>query len=115
MFLLFHLQHRQVLLRVISHRFGLFHFFSFFHFFHSLIPIRSIAKFYSESGYGADVAACRESFPGMLTFADFLRLTHWGDASRTYEQGISFGGGVPVAVAGGSSGSSGSAQAAVAK
>jgi len=49
-----------------------------------------IAKFYSEKGYSADVAACRAAFPGMLTFEQFLQLSGWGDASRDYDQGISF-------------------------
>jgi hypothetical protein len=28
----------------------------------------------------------------MLTFAQFLEATRWGDAQRTYEQGIRFDG-----------------------
>ena len=34
-----------------------------------------------------------------MTFQDFLDASDWGDASRTYEQGISFG--AAVAASGG--------------
>jgi hypothetical protein len=49
-----------------------------------------ITTFLREQGFDADVAACRETFPGMLSFADFLAATRWGDAGRSYEQGIEF-------------------------
>jgi uncharacterized protein YbjT (DUF2867 family) len=54
-----------------------------------------ITRFLRETGYTADVAACRSSFPGMFTFADFLAASCWGDSSRTYEQGIHFDGPLP--------------------
>eukprot|EP00879_Flechtneria_rotunda_P004093 GHRR01004338.1.p1 GENE.GHRR01004338.1~~GHRR01004338.1.p1 ORF type:complete len:229 (+),score=120.06 GHRR01004338.1:1062-1748(+) len=49
-----------------------------------------ITTFLREKGYDADVADCRAKFQGMLTFADFLAASHWGDVNRTYEQGITF-------------------------
>jgi hypothetical protein len=63
-----------------------------------------ITKFLREKGYGADVAACRAAFPGLLTFPEFLVASRWGDAARTYEDGIEFdfgaaGAGAPVTAA----------------
>ncbi|KAG0599063.1 hypothetical protein M758_12G124800 [Ceratodon purpureus] len=49
-----------------------------------------IAKFLSEKGYEADVADCRKRFSGLLTFSEFLELTHWGDASRNYADGFKY-------------------------
>ncbi|KAG0628900.1 hypothetical protein M758_1G060800 [Ceratodon purpureus] len=49
-----------------------------------------ISKFLSEKGYEADVADCRKRFPGLLTFSEFLELTHWGDASRNYADGFKY-------------------------
>ena len=54
-----------------------------------------ITTFLREKGYGADLAACRDTFPDLLTFDQFLAATNWGDASRTYEQGIRFDGPLP--------------------
>lgn len=49
-----------------------------------------IAKFLSEEGYEANIADCRRRFPGLLTFSEFLELTHWGDTSRTYADGFKY-------------------------
>lgn len=49
-----------------------------------------IAKFLSEEGYKADIGDCRKRFPGLLTFSEFLDLTHWGDASRNYADGFKY-------------------------
>lgn len=54
-----------------------------------------ITTFLREKGFDADVAGCRQRFPDMLTFDQFLAATRWGDASRTYEQGIVFDGPLP--------------------
>jgi hypothetical protein len=51
-----------------------------------------ITKFLRETGFDARVEVCRAAFPGMLTFEQFLDATCWGDACRTYEQGIRFDG-----------------------
>jgi hypothetical protein len=49
-----------------------------------------IATFLSDHGYTADIANCRERFPGILKFDQFLQLTKWGDASRTYADGFQY-------------------------
>jgi hypothetical protein len=41
------------------------------------------------------VAACRGAFPALLTFREFLAASRWGDATRTYEDGIRFDGMLP--------------------
>ncbi|WIA09837.1 hypothetical protein OEZ85_010051 [Tetradesmus obliquus] len=56
-----------------------------------------ITTFLRETGFDADVAACRQRVPGVLTFEQFLAATCWGDAARTYEQGIRFDGPLPAA------------------
>lgn len=58
-----------------------------------------ITTFLREKGFEADVAACRTKFPGMLSFEQFLAATCWGDAARTYEQGIRFDGPLPASSA----------------
>jgi hypothetical protein len=65
-----------------------------------LLPLRPascrdlwrITTFLRETGFQADVADCRQRVPGLLTFEQFLAATCWGDAARTYEQGIRFDG-----------------------
>lgn len=54
-----------------------------------------ITTFLREKGFDADLAACRSSFPDLLTFEQFLAATNWGDAARTYEEGIRFDGPLP--------------------
>jgi len=54
-----------------------------------------ITTFLCEKGFDADLAACRASFPDLLTFDQFLAATNWGDVSRTYEDGIRFDGPLP--------------------
>lgn len=54
-----------------------------------------ITTFLRESGVQADLPACRAAFPDLLTFEQFLAATQWGDAARTYEQGITFDGPLP--------------------
>ncbi|GFR41580.1 hypothetical protein Agub_g2301 [Astrephomene gubernaculifera] len=49
-----------------------------------------IARFLTERGYCADVAACRKQFPGMMTFHDFLVTSRWADPALSFEDGISF-------------------------
>lgn len=49
-----------------------------------------IATFLSDHGYTADIANCRERFPGILKFDQFLQLTKWGDASRMYADGFQY-------------------------
>jgi hypothetical protein len=56
-----------------------------------------ITNFLRETGFQADVADCRQRVPGLLTFEQFLAATCWGDAGRTYEQGIRFDGPLPAA------------------
>ncbi|KAF8055819.1 hypothetical protein HT031_006594 [Scenedesmus sp. PABB004] len=55
-----------------------------------------ITTFLRDTGFEADVAACRRDFPGLLTFDQFLAATRWGDAGRTYEDGIAFDGALPA-------------------
>lgn len=50
----------------------------------------NIIRFLEKEGFHADVAACRATFPGMLSFAEFLQASHWADPSRTYEDGIGY-------------------------
>ncbi|GBF90160.1 hypothetical protein Rsub_03293 [Raphidocelis subcapitata] len=57
-----------------------------------------IITFLREKGYGADPAACRAEFPGLLSFRSFLELSGWGDAARAYDGGIQFSD-APVAAA----------------
>ncbi len=52
-----------------------------------------ITKFLRETGYQADLPACRSSFPGLLTFSEFLAATGWADPGKTFEEGIQFGAG----------------------
>lgn len=47
-------------------------------------------QFLRNQGYKADVAACRQQFPGLLSLRQFLEATHWGDASLTYEGGVRY-------------------------
>jgi hypothetical protein len=54
-----------------------------------------ITTFLREKGFDADLAACRSTFPDLLTFEQFLAATNWGDASRMYEEGIRFDGPLP--------------------
>ncbi|KAG2501435.1 hypothetical protein HYH03_001218 [Edaphochlamys debaryana] len=49
-----------------------------------------ISRFLTERGFGADVANCRQQYPGLLTFRDFLDRTGWADPGRTFEDGIAF-------------------------
>jgi hypothetical protein len=49
-----------------------------------------VVRFLRDAGYGVDVAACRREFPTLLSFPDFLGLTRWGDASRTYQAGVRY-------------------------
>lgn len=49
-----------------------------------------IATFLSEEGYKADITDCRQRFPGLLTFCEFLELSHWADATRTYADGFDY-------------------------
>ena len=49
-----------------------------------------ITNFLRTTGYQADPAACRQQFPGLLTFADFLAATGWGDPGKNYDQGFEF-------------------------
>ncbi|KAI8463515.1 MAG: hypothetical protein J3K34DRAFT_475157 [Monoraphidium minutum] len=49
-----------------------------------------ITRFLRDTGYQADVAACRAAVPGLLTFPEFLKATHWGDAGRSYDDGFEF-------------------------
>ncbi|KAG2432221.1 hypothetical protein HXX76_009140 [Chlamydomonas incerta] len=58
-----------------------------------------ISKFLTERGYQADVAACRQQFPGMLTLEEFLIRTGWADPSRTFEDGIAFAAASPTTAA----------------
>ena len=44
-----------------------------------------VVRFIRDTGYGVDVASCRREFPWLLSFAEFLQMTHWGDASRSYD------------------------------
>jgi hypothetical protein len=64
-----------------------------------LLPVHRdlwrITTFLREKGFDADLAACRRSFPDLLTFEQFLAATNWGDAARTYEEGIRFDGPLP--------------------
>lgn len=54
-----------------------------------------ITTFLRETGFQADLPACRAAFPDLLTFEQFLAASQWGDAGRTYEQGIVFDGPLP--------------------
>jgi hypothetical protein len=54
-----------------------------------------ITTFLRETGFQADLAACRAAFPDLLTFDQFLAASQWGDVGRTYEQGIVFDGPLP--------------------
>ena len=49
-----------------------------------------IATFLSEEGYKADITDCRRRFPGLLTFCEFLELSRWADATRTYADGFDY-------------------------
>ena len=54
-------------------------------------------RFLSTTGYDADVARCRREF-GLMTFAQFLATTNWGDESLSFEGGVRYYGspaGVP--------------------
>lgn len=51
-----------------------------------------ITRFLRTTGYQADLAACRQDFPGLLSFDRFLAASQWGDKSRTYEDGFEFAG-----------------------
>jgi hypothetical protein len=71
-----------------------------------------ITTFLREKGFDADTAACRSLFPDLLTFDQFLAATNWGDASRTYEQGIRFDGPLPPSSSSSSAGKKGAQVAA---
>jgi hypothetical protein len=47
-----------------------------------------ITMFLREKGYNADVEACREAVPGMLSFRQFLEDSDWGNKELKYEDGI---------------------------
>lgn len=50
----------------------------------------SCLRFLELDGFSADVSACRRAFPGMLTFDQFLRATHWEQAKREYDDGFTY-------------------------
>ncbi len=49
-----------------------------------------IVRFLRDVGYGIDVAATRQQYPWLLTFPQFLELTRWADATRSYEHGVRY-------------------------